>query len=262
MAPRAGKPDRARCGTNLFAKLAQHCARHFELFGLSLRQLLRNCLQTVVGAPHESGSSIVKSRAGEHRLELALRFGEFCKDNFFRRNTAELADEAEFGKSPDHPLGGIDLPWLHAVAVVVLELVMIIMVAFAQGNDCHKPRVTGAASGGIRAFTHIVAERIDAKGAVLKNDDACHPRNEECTEGRDPAAPGEAQDRWKYESDRYGDQVDVAILPRDERIFLQVGHIIERRQRVKLEHQPAHVSMKKSLRKELSRQCTSQEEAI
>src|SRR5256885_12953138 len=51
------------------------------------------------------------------------------KDNFFRRNTAELADEAEFRKSPDHPLRGIDLPWLHAVAVVVLELVMIIMVA-------------------------------------------------------------------------------------------------------------------------------------
>jgi len=74
-----------------------------------------------------------------------------------------------------------------------------------------------------------VAERIDAKGAVLKNDDACHPRNEECTEGRDPAAPGEAEDRWKHESDRHSYQVDVAILPPDERIFLQVGHVIERR---------------------------------
>ena len=125
MAPRAGKPDRARCGTNFVAKLAQHCASHFELFGLSLHQLLSNCLQTVVGAPHKSGGGIGKSGAGEFRLELALRFGELCKDNFFRRNTAELADEAEFGKSPDHPLGGIDLPWLHAVAVVVLELVMI-----------------------------------------------------------------------------------------------------------------------------------------
>ena len=36
-------------------------------------------------------------------------------------------------------------------------------------------------------------------------------------------------------------------MPPDERIFLQVGHVIERRQRVKLEHQPAHVSVKKSL---------------
>jgi hypothetical protein len=50
------KPDRARCRTNFVAKLAQHCASHFELFGLSLRQLLRNCLQTVVGAgPEEDG---------------------------------------------------------------------------------------------------------------------------------------------------------------------------------------------------------------
>src|SRR5437867_8252049 len=124
MAPRAGKPDRARCGTNFVAKLAQHCASHFELFGLSLRQLLRDCLQMVAGIPHESGSSIIKRRAGEHRLKPALRFGEFCKDNFLRRNTAELADEAEFGESPDHPLGGIDLPWLHPVAVVVLKLVV------------------------------------------------------------------------------------------------------------------------------------------
>jgi hypothetical protein len=89
-------------------------------------------------------------------------------------------------------------------------------------KSCHKPRGTGAASGGIRAFADIVAERIDAKGAVLENDDACHPRNEECTKGRDPAASGEAQDRWKHENDRHGDQVDVAILPHDERIFLQV----------------------------------------
>jgi hypothetical protein len=37
-------------------------------------------------------------------------------------------------------------------------------------------------------------------------------------------------------------------LPHDERIFLQVGHVVERRRRVKLEHQPAHVSVKKSLR--------------
>ena len=35
------KSDRARCSTNFVAKLAQHCASHFELFGLSLRQLRR-----------------------------------------------------------------------------------------------------------------------------------------------------------------------------------------------------------------------------
>jgi len=68
----------------------------------------------VVGAPHKSGGGVGKSGAGELRLELALRFGELCKENFFRRNPAELPDEAEFGESPDHPLCGIDLPWLHS----------------------------------------------------------------------------------------------------------------------------------------------------
>jgi hypothetical protein len=50
----------------------------------------------------------------------------------------------------------------------------------------HKPRVPGAAFGEIRLLAKIVAERIDAKGAMLKNDHACHPHNEECTEGRNP----------------------------------------------------------------------------
>ena len=37
---------------------------------------------------------------------------------------------------------------------------------------------------------------------MLKNDDACHARDEECTESRNPAAPDEAEDRREHKSDR------------------------------------------------------------
>src|ERR1700756_3345376 len=51
-------------------------------------------------------------------------------------------------------------------------------------QTCHKPRVTGAASGGIRAFADIVAERIDAKVQCWRTTMRATPGNEECTKGR------------------------------------------------------------------------------
>ena len=66
----------------------------------------------MVGAPHKSGRGIGESGAGELRLESTLHFGELRENNFFRRNTAEIPDEAELGKNPDYPLRGVDLPWL------------------------------------------------------------------------------------------------------------------------------------------------------
>ena len=76
---------------------------------------------------------------------------------------------------------------------------MIVMVALAEGDDGHEPRVAGAAFGRIGALAEVVAERIDAKGAVLKDDDARHSGNEEGAEGRNPATPGKAKDRRKHE---------------------------------------------------------------
>ena len=42
---------------------------------------------------------------------------------------------------------GIELPRLHAVSIIVLKLVMIVVVALAEGDDRHDPRVARAASG-------------------------------------------------------------------------------------------------------------------
>ena len=93
-----------------------------------------------------------------------------------------------------------------------------------------------------------MAQRIDAKSTVLKDDDARHPRNEKAAEGRDPAAPGQANDRRQHEGDQSADPVDVTMLPKDERIFLQIGHVVERRVRVELEHQPSDVGVKETFR--------------
>ena len=91
-----------------------------------------------------------------------------------------------------------------------------------------------------------MAQRIDAKGTVLKDDHARHPRNEKGTESRDPAAPDQAKDRRQNKGDQSADPVDVTMLPKDERILLQIGHVVERRERVELEHQPSDVGVKET----------------
>ena len=35
------------------------------------------------------------------------------------------SSEAEFGESPNHPLGGIDLPWLHVGVFIVSDMFMV-----------------------------------------------------------------------------------------------------------------------------------------
>src|SRR5437667_10443108 len=122
-----------------------------------------------------SGGGLGQSGAGQVGLKPESGFGQFGKNNFFGRNTAQLSSEAEFGQRPDQPLCRVDLPRLYAVAIVMLKFVMIIMVPFAQGHDRHEPPIACAAFGRIRAVADIVARRIVAESAVRKNDNACDP---------------------------------------------------------------------------------------
>src|ERR1700757_3126381 len=90
-----------------------------------------------------------------------------------------------------------------------------------------------------------MTERINAKGTVLKKDDARYSRNKESAERRNPATPDKAENRRQHKRDERADPMDVAMLPPHERIFLQVDHIVEGRERHELEHQPANVGVEK-----------------
>jgi hypothetical protein len=109
---------------------------------------------------------------------LAAGLGELLRGGSSRKAHGELRGKAEFRQSPNDPLGRIELPWLHAVAVIVLKLVVIVVVAFAKGEDSHEPGVTSAAVRGVGAIAKVVAERIDAERAVLEEDHTGHTGNE------------------------------------------------------------------------------------
>ena len=93
------------------------------------------------------GTRAVSTQFGKLFLRLATRFPHLGEENATVRHAAEAIDETELGERPDSPLARIPLPWLHAVAVVVLELVVIVVVAFTEGKECHDRAVAGAVAG-------------------------------------------------------------------------------------------------------------------
>src|SRR5262245_41113780 len=58
----------------------------------------------------------------------------------------QLPREPKLAQGPDHPLGGIELPPLHPIAIVVLKLVMVVVVPLAKGEQGHDPAVTRGAT--------------------------------------------------------------------------------------------------------------------
>ena len=114
---------------------------HLELSCLALCPLLSGFSQTMVNVRDVSGGGFGEAGMGESCLESTLCFGELCQYDLFRGNSAKLADQAKLRQGPDDPFGRIDLPGLDSVPVVMLKLVVIVMIPFAEGNDCEEPRV-------------------------------------------------------------------------------------------------------------------------
>ncbi len=89
----------------------------------------------------------VGAHFGEVLLGLAASFAHFGEQDATVWHAAEAIDEAELGERPNGPLARVPLPWFDAVAVVVLELVVIVVVAFTEGKECHDRAVAGAVAG-------------------------------------------------------------------------------------------------------------------
>ena len=62
---------------------------------------------------------------------------------------------------------------------------------------------------------------------MLDDDYSSNTRDQKGAEGSYPAIPDRAEQRWQNETHRDCEQMDVAMLEPDKRIFLQVGDVIE-----------------------------------
>src|SRR5208282_2704689 len=105
-----------------------------------------------------------------------------------------------------------------------------------------------AAFGRVGLVTKIVAERVDAERGVLNRHDTRDTADQKAAERRNPAAPKIAKCGRQNEGDNRCNQVNVAMLPHDERILFQIRDVVERRRRIELEQKPANMGMEQSVR--------------
>ncbi len=164
------------------------------------------------GILHGSGGGC----GGDFVLEGALGLAKLREEDGVRGDLPEIAGEAQFVEGPDGPLGGIELPRLYAVAVIVLKLVVIIVIALAEGDQSHDPAIPGAAPAGVRPRAERVAGGIDAEGAMLETHHARHAADQETAQGADRPLIEPAHGGGKGEADEDGEEMDVAMLKADE----------------------------------------------
>lgn len=69
------------------------------------------------------------------------------RPDLIRGSAAQPSDKSYLRQHPDDPLGGIHLPWLDPIAIVILKLVVIVVITFAESEKGEEKRVTRAAFG-------------------------------------------------------------------------------------------------------------------
>ena len=102
----------------------------------------------------------------------------------------------------------------------MLKFVVKIVIALAESEDRHEKRVPRAASGGIRPPADGMAGRINKKRAMLKDNGLGDAAKKQSAERAIPAVPEPADRGRKDHPKSQSEQMNVAMLPHNEAIFL------------------------------------------
>jgi len=123
---------------------------------------------------------------------------------------------------------------------------MIVVIALAEREQRHEERVARTASCRIRLASDRMASRVNQERAVLEHDNFRNTADEKTAERPHPAVPKEAERCRQNEAHQYGDDVNMSMLPHDQRVLSQISHVIVWRLRPELEQKPADVRMEKA----------------
>ena len=183
----------------------------------------------------------------ETQGHAALLLADLRHRDGFIRHTAQFGDEPEFFQCANRPLGGVKLPWLHAVAVVVLKLVVEVVVALAKGEQRHQPTVARGTACRVGLAAERVAEAVDEKGHVMHGHQPRHAADQQPGQGTDAALGKIANESGQPKADQQPDGHPPLVLEADKRIGLEIvdvrqGNLTTNRAR----HDPAHVRVKEA----------------
>ena len=102
----------------------------------------------------------------------------------------------------------------------MLKFVVIIVIAFTKRKERHEKRVARTASRRIRLTPEGMAGGVNQKCAMLEHHNFCDAANEKTAERADPAIPQEPGQCWQAEADNNRQEMNMSMLPHDQRIFL------------------------------------------
>lgn len=135
----------------------------------------------------------------------------------------EVARETESLHGRDKPLGRIVLVPLDGVTVVHGELVVEVVVAFADGDERGEEVVTRGDLVVERRLTQPVRERVDTEGRVVDKDKTEDSRVKEATA---PVTPTETGDHGGEKESHEQKHRDVElVLELDHRVAAQIANV-------------------------------------
>jgi hypothetical protein len=180
----------------------------------------------LVGVPVDDGQLLERDAPVKGLallVELLLQLLQAALLDLVLLELLEVVGEAELLPGPDHPLGGVVLVPLDGVAVVGGELVVEVVVALSEGDQCSDNVI----ARGVAVVEGLVAEpvgqRVDAEGGLLDEEDA---QDAGVDEAALPVAPAEASDEAGEDQAHEDDGLDVvAVLPDDDGVVVQVRDV-------------------------------------
>src|SRR6266704_6674031 len=91
-----------------------------------------------------------------------------------------------------------------------------------------------------------MTSRVNQERTVLEHDNFRDATNEKTSQRAEPPIPEKTSQRWQTKAHQHREQMNMSMLPHHERIFFQIGHVIERRLLQELEQQPADMGGEKT----------------
>jgi hypothetical protein len=135
----------------------------------------------------------------------------------------QVEGEAELLASPDGPLGGVVLVPFDGVAVVGWELVVEIVVTFAEGNEGRDDVITRRVTVVEGLVTEPVGEGVHAESGLLDEENT---QDTGVHEAAVPVTPAETGNQHGHDETHEEDDLEVvAVLPDDNRVFVEITDI-------------------------------------
>lgn len=179
-------------------------------------------------------------------VELLLLLLKAALLDLILAESLEVGGEAELLPGPDAPLGRVVLVPLDSVAVVGRELVVEVVVTFAEGDQCSDDVVTRAVPVVKRLLAEPVGKRVDAEGGLLNDEDTEDSSVDEATPPVTPAETG--NQGGESQSHEENDLDEVGVLEDNDGILVKISDIgTTGTLGVLLDDHPAKVAVKQAL---------------